>query len=79
MARFKPTAGQKEVIDVLAHILVMAELEKNVPGTKGMFQSYIDKTLTVRQKGIYDALQSRCKAVRKDIAKLMKQDEEQGI
>lgn len=77
MAKFKPTAGQKEIIDVLAHVSVIDDIAKNVPGMEGLLEHYMTKTLTDRQLGIFDALQNRIKQVRKDMAKLAKQDKEQ--
>lgn len=76
MAKFKPTVGQQEVIDVLAHILIMSELDKNVPGCKGMLDGYLNKTLTERQRSVFEAFQAHTKKVRKRLVKLMKQDED---
>lgn len=73
---FKPNKSQAEVIDVLAHIAVMKDIDKNVTGFSGIFDHYINNSLTPRQRGIYQVLQDRIKGVRKDMAAMAKQDKE---
>lgn len=76
MAKFKPTAGQKEVIEVLAHISVMQGIDKNVKGMEGIFQHYLANTLNDRQHGIFLAFDERVKRAHKDMAAMAKKDKE---
>jgi hypothetical protein len=76
MAKFKPTVATQELIDVLAHILIMSDLDKNCPGCKGMLDAYLNKTLTQRQRAIFEAFQAHTKKVRKRLAELMEQDKD---
>lgn len=65
---------QREIIDVIAHIAVMGEIDKNVEGMSGVLDRYINKTLTNRQRAIYIALQDRITLAKKDMSKMAKED-----
>lgn len=74
MANIKLSGPQKEIIEVIAHIAVMGEIDKNVEGMSGVLDGYINKTLTSKQRAIYQALQARIVTVKKDMVRLYKED-----
>jgi hypothetical protein len=65
---------QKEIIETIAHIAVMGELDKNVEGMSGVLERYINKTLTSKQRAIYQALQDRIVTVRKDLLRMTEEE-----
>jgi hypothetical protein len=75
---FKPTAAQAEIIDVLAHVLIMKDIDKNVPGFQGAFDQYFNGSLNDQQRGIYSEFLSHVKNARKDLVELFKQDQKHG-
>jgi|LakWasMet16_LOW5_FD_contig_21_1197257_length_1202_multi_6_in_0_out_0_3 hypothetical protein len=74
MPKLNLSAPQREIIEVIAHIAVMGELDKNVEGMSGVLERYINKTLTSKQRAIYQALQDRIVTVRKDLLRMTKEE-----
>lgn len=74
MAKTKLSGPQREIIEVIAHIAVMGEIDKNVEGMSGVLDGYINKTLTSKQRAIYQALQDRIVTVKKDMVRLSKEE-----
>lgn len=70
----KLASPKLEVIDVIAHLHVCAELENNIPGLKGLFKDYAENHLTDHQKLIWDQYQKAVKKVRKDMADMLERD-----
>lgn len=70
----KLASSKQEVIDTLAHLHVCAELERNVPGLKGLFKNYAENQITEHQKLIWQQYQKAVKKVRKDMADMVKRD-----
>jgi hypothetical protein len=66
---------QREVIDVLAHILAASEIARNVEGMEGFFESYLKDGLTPRQQDIWKVLQDRTRQVKKDICAMLKEEQ----
>jgi hypothetical protein len=76
MARKEQTAlsgPQREVIDVLAHILAASEISR-IEGFSDFFERYVQETLTLDQKEIWRALLDRTKQVKGDIADMLEAD-----
>lgn len=67
-AAFIPTKGQAEVLDVLAHLYLAAEFDKNVQGMAGYFEHYQQNGLTARQRSIWEALKDQIAQVRAQCA-----------
>jgi hypothetical protein len=67
---------QKEVIDVLAHIMAAGEISRNVEGMEGFFNDYLKKGLTPSQQAIWKALQDRTHQVKKDLCKMLKEEQD---
>jgi hypothetical protein len=72
-SRFTPTAATQEVIDLIAHISIVSEINRNVEGMKGSLDHYL-KSLTPRQRAIWEHVQNTTQRVRKDILALMEAD-----
>jgi hypothetical protein len=64
------SAPQREVIDVLAHILAASEISK-IEGFGDFFNRYVQETLTLKQKAIWRELMARTKQVKGDIADML--------
>ena len=71
----KLSAPQQEIIDLIAHITVMSDVQKNIDGLDGILSFYINDRLTSRQRAIYQALQDRIVTVKKDMLRMAKEDE----
>lgn len=71
MKKFTPNQGQKEVLSVLAHCLIAAEIDRNVEGYSGFFDHYIKEALDDRQRGIWNALKADIKKYKGDMVALM--------
>ena len=71
----KLSAPQQEIIDLIAHITVMRDVQKNIDGLDGILSFYINDRLTSRQRAIYQALQDRIVTVKKDMLRMAKEDE----
>lgn len=75
---FKPTKEQAEIFNVLAHVLIMSNIDKNVQGLQGVFDQYFNNSLTDRERGIYSEFQSHVKETRKELLEMFKQDKKHG-
>lgn len=74
MPKINLSAPQREIIEVIANIAVMGELDKNVEGMSGVLDHYISNTLTSKQRAIYQALQDRIVMVKEDLLQMSKED-----
>jgi hypothetical protein len=70
---FTPTAATQEVMDLIAHISIASEIDRNVEGMKGSLDHYL-KSLTPRQRVMWRHFQNTAKRVREDVLKLMEAD-----
>lgn len=78
MAKVNLSGPQKEIIDVIAHVCVMSDIATNVEGMSGVFDHYLNKTMTSKQRLIYRALQDRIIAVKKDMLRMAKEDKDRA-
>ncbi|WP_133717125.1 hypothetical protein [Methylocaldum gracile] len=75
MARgYKPSPSAEEVLTVLAHVYVVADIDKKVPNAAGFFDFYIANALTERQRAIWETYKKTCHKVRADIVKLLEKE-----
>jgi hypothetical protein len=74
MAKVNLSGPQREIIDVIAHVAVMGELDKNVEGMSGVLDKYINETMTTKERLIYRALQDRIIVVKKDTLRMAKEE-----
>lgn len=64
-------ACEREVINVMAHVMMALELDRNVEGMAGFAKFYLDG-LTPKQRHIWESFKKRLPEVKKDMAKLLK-------
>jgi len=74
MARKAITKAQAEVIDALAHHMVVGDIGHNVKGMDGYLAHYTSRVQTAKQRQYVDALARRIRDVRKDLAKGMEDE-----
>ena len=72
MAKVKLSGPQKEIIDVLGHIMAVSDISANVEGMQGYLDSYIKNTLTDRQRAIYQELNDCARRAQLDLANALK-------
>lgn len=77
MAKVKLSGPQKEVVDVLAHIMAASQIASNVEGMSNFLDYYIKNTLTDKQRAIYKELQDRSFRVKQDIADMLEKEDKQ--
>lgn len=75
MAKINLSGPQKEIVDVLAHIMAANHIASNVDGMLGFFDDYIENYLTDRQRAIFDELRDRSIRVRRDIADMLEKED----
>lgn len=75
MAKVKLSGPQKEVVDVLAHIMAASQIASNVEGMSNFLDYYIKNTLTDKQRAIYKELQDRSFRVKQDIADMLAKED----
>jgi hypothetical protein len=75
MPKLKLSKPQKEIVEVLAHIMAANHIASNVDGMLGFFEYYIENYLTDRQRAIYDELKDRSIRVRRDIADMLEKED----
>jgi hypothetical protein len=75
MLKLKLSGPQKEIVEVLAHIMAANHIASNVDGMLGFFEDYIENYLTDRQRAIYDELKDRSIRVRRDIADMLEKED----
>lgn len=75
MPKIELSGPQKEIVEVLAHIMAANHIASNVDGMLGFFDEYIDKYLTDRQRAIYEELRERSIRVRNDIADMLEEED----
>lgn len=74
MHKFKVTEGQKEVFDVLAHMQIALQFEKNIPAAAGFFQFQFDNALSKRQQNIWTAYQEHTVTVKDDLLAMFEKE-----
>ncbi|WP_322521167.1 hypothetical protein SR882_10360 [Guyparkeria halophila] len=67
---------QEEVVDALAHVYVAEDIDRNVAGLNGFFDHYQRKTMTPTQRHIWERFQERVHEVRRDMLRLMKEEDD---
>jgi len=73
MAKLKLSRPQEEIIDLLAHIAAVSEIEGHFPELKGLLDTYKSK-LTPKQLAIWKHFQSHCVKVRHNLVKEMEKE-----
>jgi len=71
--KIKLSKPQEEIIDVLAHIIIMHGIDKNVPNAQGILDSYLNQ-LPARSQAIFEHFQSHCTTVKQTLVKMMEKD-----
>lgn len=74
MPKRKLSNAHYEAIDVLAHCLVISEIDKHVPGFNGLFKKHIDSTIDAQQRQIWHAFTESVTKTRKDFAVLLAEE-----
>lgn len=72
MMRKQLSRPQNEVIDALAHHMVMAGLSQNVEGMEGVLDHYKQTGQTAKQRQYVDALEQRIREVKRDMAAMLR-------
>lgn len=67
---------EEGVVDALAHMLVVEELSKHVPGYEGLFEYYEEHGLTPEQRRYWEAFKARVLEIRQDMANLLQHEGE---
>lgn len=75
MGKVKLSGPQKEIVEVLAHIMAASHIASNVEGMSHFLDYYIENTLTDRQRAIYGELKDRSIRVRRDIADMLENED----
>lgn len=75
MAKVNLSGPQKEIVEVLAHIMAASQIASNVEGMSNFLNYYIANALTDRQRAIYKELQDRSISVKQDIANMLEKED----
>lgn len=73
MPKILLSGRQKEIIDVLGHIMAVSDISANVEGMSGFLDSYI-KNMTDRQRAIYQELKDCSYRAKRDLADALKKE-----
>jgi D-alanyl-D-alanine dipeptidase len=72
-ARFTPKAETQEAMELIAHITIASDFDRNIEGMKGSLDCFLKK-LTPRQRAMWEHFQKTAKRVREDLMAMMKAD-----
>lgn len=78
MAKVNLSGPQKEIIDILAHVVIMSSIDKNVEGAQGILDRYLKDYLTDRQRAIYQAFQDHTKKVNKKLVAMFEKEKDKA-
>ena len=76
MAKVNLSGPQKEIVEVLAHIMAASHIASSVEGMSDFLNYYIENALTDRQRAIYGELKDRSISVRCDIADMLEKEDD---
>lgn len=77
MSRALSKVGKRhhEVIDVMAHAHVAANMASQVEGFEDFFEHYLEHGLTAHQRRLWQAFIDRVPEVREEMARLLQQSQ----
>jgi hypothetical protein len=75
MPKLKLSGPQKEIVDVLAHIMAASHIASNIDGMSNFLNYYIENGLSDRQRAIYSESNDRSIRVRQDIADMLEKED----
>lgn len=78
MPKVNLSGPQKEIIDILAHVVIMSGIDKNVEGAQGILDRYLKDSLTPRQRAIYQEFQDHTRKVNKKLVAMLKKDKDRA-
>lgn len=75
MPKLKLSGPQKEIVEVLAHIMAASKIAAADESMRGFFDDYIRNTLTDRQRAIYGEMKNRSIQICLEIADMLEKED----